>query len=189
MQRAHEKMYRSRAAFKLKQLDVKYSLFTRRSVVIDLGCHPGGWSQIVLERATQPEALLIGVDKVLMEPLERQQFVQADITLEATERRVEQLLMERKAHVLLADLAPTMTGSRIDDHLRSMELNRSALHWAQRFLRPGGCFVTKAFAGGALEGFRAELTRHFKRVRNAKPPASRPESVELYLVAQGFQGT
>lgn len=189
MQRAHEKMYRSRAAFKLKQLDAKFKLFQRRSVVIDLGCHPGGWSQIVMAQATQPEALLVGVDKLLMEPLERQHFVQADIFLESTRRSVEQILKERKAHVVLADLVPTMTGSRIDDHLRSMELNKEALRWALRFLRPNGCFVTKVFQGGGLEAFRQELQRHFARVRNAKPPASRPESVELYLVCQGFLGT
>eukprot|EP00435_Cladocopium_sp_Y103_P027925 s563_g6.t3 len=138
VQRAHERLYRSRAAFKLKQLDVRYSFLTRRAVVIDLGCHAGGWSQIVLERVNGREGLVIG--------------------------------------------APRMSGSKMDDHISSVELNRSALRWALKFLRSNGCFVTKVFQGGSLEHFKAELEQHFDKVRFAKPSASRPESSEIYLV-------
>lgn len=188
VQRAHEQMYRSRAAFKLKQLDAKYKLFNRSSVVLDLGCYAGGWSQVAVQRTAGREALVVGVDKVLMEPLEGHYFVQGDIEDVATVRQVEELLAGRQATVVLSDLAPKMIGSAIDDHVASVELSKKALRWALKFLRAEGCLVLKVFQGGALQNFKAELLEHFAKVRTAKPKASRSESVEVYLVCQSFLG-
>ncbi|CAK9011182.1 Ribosomal RNA large subunit methyltransferase E (23S rRNA Um2552 methyltransferase) (rRNA (uridine-2'-O-)-methyltransferase), partial [Durusdinium trenchii] len=125
-------------------------------------------------------------DKVLIEPLENHHFVQGDIQHAATIRKVEELLGGRQANLVLADLAPRMSGSRMDDHLASIDLARSALHWALSFLRHNGTFVTKVFDGASLENFKVQLAQHFAKVRPAKPKACRKESVELYLVCQGF---
>ncbi|CAE7538806.1 rlmE [Symbiodinium natans] len=183
VQRAHEQMYRSRAAFKLKQLDAQFKFLNRSSVVLDLGCYAGGWSQVALQRTAghRGGALVIGVDKVMMEPLEGQQFVQGDIDHAATMRQVESLLCGRQATVVLSDLAPKMIGNSIDDHLASVELSKGALRWALKFLRAEGWFVAKVFAGGALDGFKAQLAEHFAKAaccEHLTCPNSQAEGLE-----------
>ncbi|CAE8602734.1 unnamed protein product [Polarella glacialis] len=192
VQRAQQDMYRSRAAYKLKQMDQQYSIFTKKSVVIDIGCFAGSWSQVAMAKtgaATgKSNALVIGVDLVEMDPLDHHHFVRGDIREVGTLRKIDELLRGRKASIVLSDMAPRMTGSRIDDHIASVDLSKAALRCATNFLQEGGWFVLKVFQGGMLDRFKAELTEHFGKIRTSKPKASRPESVEVYLVCSDFLG-
>eukprot|EP00747_Dinoflagellata_sp_TGD_P178977 gnl/TRDRNA2_/TRDRNA2_28975_c0_seq1.p1 gnl/TRDRNA2_/TRDRNA2_28975_c0~~gnl/TRDRNA2_/TRDRNA2_28975_c0_seq1.p1 ORF type:complete len:245 (-),score=37.70 gnl/TRDRNA2_/TRDRNA2_28975_c0_seq1:36-770(-) len=188
---AAQEMYRSRSAYKLKQLDDKYSFFRPRSIVLDLGCFSGGWSQVALERVGTSKGAVVGrvvgVDKVQMTPLEHHRFVLGDVTEEETMRKIFHELGHR-AHVVLSDMAPTFIGSKVDDHIASVDLCRKASKVVERTLREGGWYVTKVFAGQMADQYRKELESRFKKVRIAKPAASRPASREHYLVCSSFLG-
>eukprot|EP00933_Yihiella_yeosuensis_P063277 TRINITY_DN66396_c0_g1_i1.p1 TRINITY_DN66396_c0_g1~~TRINITY_DN66396_c0_g1_i1.p1 ORF type:complete len:236 (+),score=27.13 TRINITY_DN66396_c0_g1_i1:77-784(+) len=192
VQRAQQDMYRSRAAYKLKQLDSQFSLFTRRSVVVDLGCYAGGWSQVALQRTGagvgRAQGMVIGVDKIEMEPLENHHFVHGDITDAKTVKKVHDILMGQQASAVISDMAPQMCGDRITDHLASVDLSRAALRFALSVLKEGGWLVVKVFQGGMLDRYKAELLQYFGKVRHAKPKACRQESVEIYLVCSDFLG-
>lgn len=177
--------YRSRAAFKILWLDEKYKLFKRGSVVVDLGAAPGGWTQIVAEKLGR-KGRLLAVDILEMEPVAGARLLRLDFMGENAE---EKLLDEVKGpvDVVLSDLANSATGHRQTDHLRTMALCEAAHQFAAKVLREGGVFVAKVLQGGTEAGLLAALKRDFKTVRHAKPPASRAESTELYVVAQGFR--
>eukprot|EP00927_Polykrikos_kofoidii_P043365 TRINITY_DN37438_c0_g1_i1.p1 TRINITY_DN37438_c0_g1~~TRINITY_DN37438_c0_g1_i1.p1 ORF type:complete len:272 (-),score=34.84 TRINITY_DN37438_c0_g1_i1:127-942(-) len=193
VQRAHQDMYRSRSAFKLKQLDQEFSFLRRKSIVLDLGCYPGGWSQIALERTwadkSRGGSSVIGVDKLAMEPLEYHTFIRGDVGEALTLNKVREALQGRQADVVVSDMAPGMTGSRGDDHISSVELCRLGLRFAEAVLKEGGWFITKVFDGYMMNSFREDLTARFGKVRNAKPNACRPESKELYLVCSKYFGS
>jgi 23S rRNA (uridine2552-2'-O)-methyltransferase len=182
VQAAKAKGYRSRAAFKLAELDERFHLLKPGVRVVDLGCAPGGWIQIAIERGA---AAVVGVDLLHVDPLPPAHILEMDFTDPAC----GEMLIERLGgtpDIILSDMAPNTTGHRTTDHLRIIGLVEQALDFAIQTLKPGGAFVTKAFQGGETAEVVARLKRHFASVRHVKPKASRPESSELYLVATGF---
>lgn len=181
---AHAKGYRSRAAFKLAEIDEKFRLIHKGSRVIDLGCAPGGWVQIALERGA---GRVVGVDLLPLDPIPPAILVQDDFTDPGCGPRLIALL-EGPPDLILSDMAPNTTGHRQTDHLRIVGLIEIAVDFAVETLKPGGAFVTKAFQGGEMSAVIATLKRHFANVRHAKPKASRQDSSEVYLVATGFKG-
>ncbi|MFI4933421.1 MAG: RlmE family RNA methyltransferase [Caulobacterales bacterium] len=181
---AHAKGYRSRAAFKLTEIDDKLHLIRRGSRVIDLGCAPGGWIQICLERGA---GAVVGVDLLAIDPLPPAKIIQQDFTDPACGARLIELL-GGAPDLILSDMAPNTTGHRQTDHLRIVGLIEAAADFAGETLRPGGAFIAKAFQGGETASVIAELKRRFTQVKTIKPKASRSESSELYLAALGFRG-
>jgi 23S rRNA (uridine2552-2'-O)-methyltransferase len=176
---AKAKGYRSRAAFKLAEIDDRFHLIRRGSRVIDLGCAPGGWLQIAVQRGA---AGLLAVD-----PLKGAEIIQADFTDPDCGARLMDLL-GGAPDVILSDMAPNTTGHRQTDHLRIVGLIETAVDFAIQVLEPGGAFVSKAFQGGETAGLLTLLKTNFATVRHVKPKASRAESSELYLLATGFKG-
>ena len=178
--------YRSRAAFKLAQLDEKFHILGKGKRVVDLGCAPGGWCQIAVERVG-PTGKVVGIDYLEMPAVEGATHIMLDFLDESAPDRLKELL-DGPADVVLSDMAAPTTGHRPTDHLRTMGLLEAALDMAEEVLKPGGTFVGKVFQGGATGELLARIKRLFADVKHVKPPASRAESVELYLVATGFRG-
>jgi 23S rRNA (uridine2552-2'-O)-methyltransferase len=181
---AKSRGYRSRAAFKLIELDDKFHFLKKGARVLDLGAAPGGWSQVAAARGAAP---IVAMDILEMEPIERVTIFHADMLDAATPQLLKDAL-GGPADVVLTDMAAPTTGHRPTDHLRTSSLLEAALDLAEEVLRPGGTFVGKAFQGGAASELLLRLKKDFAQVRHVKPPASRAESVELYLVALGFRG-
>ncbi|SFK65237.1 RlmE family RNA methyltransferase [Falsiroseomonas stagni] len=177
---------RSRAAFKLEQMDDKFHLLKPGSRVVDLGAAPGGWTQVSLARAGAT-AKVVAIDLLPVDPIPGAILIQGDFQEAAAEQAVLAAL-DGQADLVLSDMAPNTTGHNATDHLRIMALAELALDFAGRVLAPGGGFVTKVLAGGSEKEFLATLKRDFAVVRHAKPPASRKDSAELYVVATGFRG-
>ena len=176
--------YRSRAAFKLAEIDDRYHVFRQGTRVIDLGCAPGGWLQIALERGA---ASVAGIDLLPVEPLVGANIIEADFTADDSGARLMEML-GGQPDVILSDMAPNTTGHRQTDHLRIVGLIEAAAEFATTVLKPGGVFISKAFQGGETGVLLADLKRHFAEVRHVKPKASRLQSSELYLLARGFKG-
>jgi 23S rRNA (uridine2552-2'-O)-methyltransferase len=182
---AKQQGFRSRAAYKLVELDERFRLIRRGSLVVDLGVAPGGWTQAAVQRGA---ARVVAVDLLAVDPVAGAVMLQGDFT----EPEVQQRLMEElggKADLVLSDMAPNTTGHAATDHLRIMALAEAALAFAIDALAEGGGFVAKVFQGGAEKAMLERLKRHFASVRHAKPPASRKQSSELYVVATGFRVT
>jgi 23S rRNA (uridine2552-2'-O)-methyltransferase len=177
--------YRSRAAFKLIELDDKFHFLSRGARVADLGAAPGGWSQVAAERVGR-EGKIVAADILKMEPLPNTEILQIDLFARDAVSRLETAL-GGAADVVLSDMAAPTTGHRDTDHLRTLALFESAFDIAGRLLRPGGTFVGKFFQGGVSGELFARLKQRFKAVKHVKPPASRKESVEVYVVARGFR--
>jgi len=180
--RAHG--YRSRAAFKLAEIDDRLKLLRPGARVIDLGLAPGGWTQVALERGVTDIA---GVDLLPVDPLPPAHILQMDFTDPECGPKLMALL-GGAPDVVLSDMAPNTVGHRKTDHLRIVGLIEAAADFAVQVLKPGGAFVTKAFQGGETAALIAELKRHFVQVRNLKPKASRADSSEVYIAATGFKG-
>ena len=180
--RAHG--YRSRAAYKLTEIDDKLRLLKPGARVVDLGAAPGGWTQVALERGVTE---IVGVDLLPVDPLPPAHILQMDFTDPACGPQLIELL-GGPPDVVLSDMAPNTVGHRQTDHLRIMGLIESAATFAVEVLKPGGAFVAKAFQGGETSTLTADLKRSFLEVRNVKPKASRADSSEVYLVATGFKG-
>ncbi len=176
--------YRSRAAFKLSEIDDRFHIFRRGARVIDLGCAPGGWLQIALERGA---GTVVGIDLLPVDPLAGATIVEGDFTDPGSGARL-MALINGAPDVILSDMAPNTTGHRQTDHLRIVGLIEAAAAFAAEVLKPGGLFVTKAFQGGETGILLAGLKRDFAEVRHVKPKASRAQSSELYLMATGFRG-
>lgn len=177
--------YRSRAAFKLKELDAQFGLLAGVDRAVDLGAAPGGWCQVVKER--RPRARVVGMDLLAIAPLAGVALFQKDITDDDSEALILETL-GGAADLVLSDMAANTVGHRQTDHLRTMGLIDAALDMATRLLRPGGAFVAKVLAGGGDGQLAAALKAHFTSVKHVKPPASRRESSEWYVVAQNFRG-
>ena len=176
--------YRSRAAYKLIELDEKFAVLKGVHRVIDLGVAPGGWSQVV--RKLRPKAAIVGIDLLEVEPLEGVVLLQMDFMAdEAPDRLVEAL--GGKADLILSDMAANTVGHKQTDHLRTMGLVEAAAWFAVENLEPGGAFIAKVLAGGTDADLLAFLKKHFRTVKHAKPPASRKGSSEWYVIAQGFK--
>jgi 23S rRNA (uridine2552-2'-O)-methyltransferase len=179
------KGYRSRAAFKLIELDKKFHFLRKGARVLDLGAAPGGWSQIAVARVGDT-GKVVAMDILDMEPLAGAEVFKADMLAEETPALLVTAL-GGPADLVLSDMAAPTTGHRPTDHLRTMSLLEAALDMADAVLKPGGTFVGKVFQGGATGELLARIKRSFADVKHVKPPASRAESVELYLVATGFR--
>ncbi|UPM43221.1 23S rRNA (uridine(2552)-2'-O)-methyltransferase [Halocatena salina] len=186
--KAKQEGYRSRAAYKLKQLDEATTLLNESATVVDLGAAPGGWLQVATERVGE-EGTVVGVDRQRIDPIDGVQTIRGDMTDDETRERVADRIEESTgdgvADVVLSDMAPNMTGEYSLDHARSIHLARQAFDTAMAVLAPGGDFVVKVFDGSDLAAFRAEIESEFKYVRAVHPDASRDESSELYLVGKG----
>jgi len=176
--------YRSRAAFKLKELDEKVSLIKKGMSVIDLGAAPGGWSQVAVEKGADK---VIALDLLAIDPIPGVTLLQMDfMDDDAPEALV--MALEGGADMVLSDMAPNTTGHRNTDHIRIMMLAEAAYDFAAQVLKPGGAFVTKVFQGGAQSELLVLLKQNFEKVRHIKPPSSRKDSSEQYVVATGFRG-
>jgi 23S rRNA (uridine2552-2'-O)-methyltransferase len=175
--------WRSRAAFKLIELDEKYHLITKGARVVDLGAAPGGWSQVALARGASQ---VVGIDLLPIDTVDGAQFIVGDFMEPGMEQRLTEML-GAKADLVLSDMAPNTSGHVGTDHIRIMALAELALAFACDILTPGGAFVAKLFQGGAEKGMLDTLKLRFKTVRHAKPPASRKDSKEMYVVAMGFR--
>ena len=182
---AQRKGYRSRAAFKLVQLDERFHLLKPGLRIVDLGAAPGGWSQVAAQRAGKA-GTVVALDIAEMAPLPGI----AVLTLDFLDPAAPEQLREKlggPADLVLSDMAAPATGHAKTDHLRIMGLAEAAFDFAETVLAPGGSFVTKVFQGGSEKALLDRLKRRFAQVRHAKPPASRAESAETYVVAQGFR--
>jgi 23S rRNA (uridine2552-2'-O)-methyltransferase len=186
VRKAQELNFRSRAAFKLIQIDDQFSFLRPNSTVVDLGCFSGGWSQVALSRC--PQGLVLGVDKVRMDSLPNHVFIQGDITDENTVESVLNALNGRPVDVIISDMAPAISGHKLDDHDSSIELSLIASEFVEKVLAPGGWFVIKSFYGPKSSEFVLFLKSKFKLVRTVKPKASRSESSEVYYVCAKFKG-
>lgn len=187
VQETHRRGLRSRAAIKLEQMEERYPFLQPHMRVVDLGCAPGGWLQIVSEkiRLNKGHGALVGIDLLETDPIGGAQILVGDITDDAMLDAVFQAI-DGKADVVLSDMAAATTGHRATDHLRTMALLELALDFAIQVLTPGGTFLAKAFRGGAEKPLMDLLHARFEKVRHIKPPASRAESVETYILATGF---
>ena len=182
---AREGGWRSRAAFKLIELDQKFTLLRNAQRVVDLGIAPGGWSQVVRKQA--PKAGVVGIDLLETDPLEGVTVFQMDFMDDAAPGLLVEAL-GGAPDLVLSDMAANTVGHKATDHLRTMGLVETAAHFAIENLAPGGGFVAKVLAGGTDTDLLALLKRHFTTVKHAKPPASRKDSSEWYVIAQGFKG-
>ena len=185
VKQARAEGYRSRAAFKLTELDDRFALLKGTRRVVDLGIAPGGWSQIVRQRA--PQAKVVGIDLLETEPLEGVTILRMDFMADTAPTALETAL-DGPPDLVLSDMAANTVGHKQTDHLRTMGLVEAAAHFAVDVLDEGGAFVAKVLAGGTDAELLALLKRHFRTVKHAKPPASRKGSSEWYVVAQGFKG-
>ena len=177
--------YRSRAAYKLIELDEKFGLIRGAKRVVDLGIAPGGWSQVV--RAKAPKAEVVGIDLLEVEPIEGVTIFQMDFMDDDAPRVLEEAL-GGKADLVMSDMAANTVGHKQTDHLRTMGLVEAGAWFAVENLEKGGTFLAKVLAGGTDADLLALLKKHFKTVKHAKPPASRKGSSEWYVIAQGFKG-
>jgi len=184
--KAKQLNYRSRASFKLHQINEKFGIFKPGMSVVDLGAAPGGWLQIAKERVG-PEGKVVGVDLQHIAPLEGVETIRGDMTKPET---VEELmrLLDGKADVVISDMSPNISGQYSIDHARSVDLCTHALNFARQTLRPGGSLVMKIFEGDMINQFLAVVRRDFAAVRLHAPKASRSQSSEIYVVAKGFKG-
>ena len=185
VRRAKAENYRSRAAFKLIELDEKFGLLKGVKAVVDLGIAPGGWSQVVRRKA--PGAAIVGIDLLPTDPIDGVTILEMDFMAEEAPERLRAAL-GGSADLVLSDMAANTVGHQQTAHLRTMALVEAGLEFAADILRPGGAYVAKVLAGGADHQLVAEMKRHFTTVKHAKPPASRKDSSEWYVVAQGFKG-
>jgi 23S rRNA (uridine2552-2'-O)-methyltransferase len=185
VKRAKAENYRSRAAYKLLELDERFGLLKGAKAVVDLGIAPGGWSQVV--RRKVPQAAIVGIDLLPTDPIDGVTILQMDFMAEDAPEKLKNAL-GGQADLVLSDMAANTVGHQQTDHLRTMALVEAGLEFAQEVLRPDGAYVAKVLAGGADNQLVAELKRSFTSVKHAKPPASRKDSSEWYVVAQGYKG-
>ncbi|KAG6578203.1 ribosomal RNA large subunit methyltransferase J [Phytophthora cinnamomi] len=193
---------RSRAAFKLRELNDRFQLLRRGDVVLDLGAAPGGWTQVAVE-ATAPKSKakskskeqqqqqqerVVAVDLKHFDPVEGAAIVVGDFRQAAVRRQLDEALRGRRADVVLSDMAPSFSGNFLTDSQHQLRLCHNALKMAELYLRPGGHFATKILRCDGSEEFRADLKAAFDVVKAMKPQSSRPESTEMFLVAKGFKG-
>lgn len=181
---ARQQGWRSRAAFKLLELDDKFHLVRKGARIVDLGAAPGGWTQVAVKRGA---ASVLAMDLLPIDPIQGATVIQGDFTDPEMPSRLAAAL-GGGADLVLSDMAPNTTGHASTDHIRIVALADMALDFAVQVLSPGGAFVAKVFQGGSEKQILDVLKRNFASVRHAKPPASRKESSELYVVATGFKG-
>lgn len=184
---AQKKGYRGRAAFKLLEIDEKIALLKPGAVVVDLGAAPGGWSQVAAERGCK----IVAIDLLKMDEIPGVSALQLDFMEEDAPQKLKDILKtldpEGLADLVLSDMAPNTIGHKQTDHLRIMAVVEAAHAFACEVLKPGGSFVAKVFQGGAQNTLLAEMKKKFTTVKHMKPPASRKESAEQFVIATGFR--
>lgn len=184
--RAKREGYRSRAAYKLLEIDEKYRILKPGQRVVDLGAAPGGWSQIAA-RVVGAKGKVVGIDLLPIDPMPGVEFIELDFLDESAPGRLIEML-GGPADVVMSDMAANTTGHKKTDHLRIIGLAEAAICFAREILAPGGAFIAKVFQGGTENQLLADLKRDFAVVRHVKPAASRADSAELYVMATGFRG-
>lgn len=184
VKRARQEGYRSRAAYKLQEIDAKDHLLGPGMTVVDLGATPGGWSQVAVERVGA-RGRVLALDLLEMEPVRGVEFLQGDFRDAAVEARLSGLLGAGGADLVLSDMAPNMSGVAVTDQARIMELAELAMDFASKWLKPGGHFLVKVFHGEGFDGFLKQMRLRFRRVVVRKPGASRDSSSETYLLGTG----
>lgn len=187
---AQKRGYRSRAAFKLSEIDDKLHILKRGARVVDLGAAPGGWTQVAVERTKAGDpggGTVVGLDLLEMGGIPGATLLQADFLDDAAPALVKQAMGGDTADLVLSDMAPSATGDRGTDHLRIMHLAEIAFAFAEEVLAPGGTFIAKLRQGGGETEFVNAMRPRFAKVQRIKPPASRPESAEFFVVATGFK--
>jgi len=185
VKRARQEGYRSRAAYKLLEIQEKERILGPGMSVVDLGAAPGGWSQAAA-RIVGPQGRIVALDVLPMEPLPDVRFIQADFREATALDQLRQILKDKAVDVLLSDMAPNLSGNPTVDQPRMMYLCELVLDLARQLQRPGGALVVKTFQGEGCEAFHQEVRASFRRVAGRKPKSSRPRSRELYLVATGY---
>ncbi len=180
--KAKKEGYRSRAAYKLLQINKKFEVIKKGYHVLDLGASPGGWSQVAVELG----ASVVAVDLNPMKPIEGVVFIRGDITKDETKEEIRKV--REKFDVVLCDASPKITGKWDIDHFLSMELAKAAFEIAKEFLKPGGNFVVKMFQGSEFDEVVREFRKHFRFKKLHSPPASRKRSAEIYFIGKGFGG-
>ncbi|EDQ34939.1 23S rRNA methylase [Hoeflea phototrophica DFL-43] len=189
VQQARQEGYRSRAVYKLLEIDTKHKILDKARRIIDLGAAPGGWSQISAKvtDSTDADPKVVAIDFLEMDGLPGVRFLQMDFLDDAAPRALMDAL-GGAPDVVLSDMAAPTTGHRRTDHLRTMHLCEVAAHFAVEVLAPGGHFLAKTFQGGSENDLLVMLKKNFKSVIHIKPPSSRAESVEMFVLAKGFKG-
>ncbi len=187
--RAHKEGYRGRAAYKIIELNEQFHFFKKGARIVDLGAAPGGWTQVAVQKvgSTEEKPLVFGLDILPMEPIAGAKLVQMDFNDEKAPDVLKEM-MQDPADVVMSDMAANTTGIQSLDHLRIMNLIELGYDFAVQVLNKGGWFIAKIFAGGTDNEFLAQMKRDFAVVKHVKPPASRKDSVEYYVVAKGFKG-
>ena len=186
--RAKREGYRSRAAFKLIEIDDKYHVLKKGARVVDLGAAPGGWSQVAAKRIGAPaQGSVVAIDLIAMEPIDGVDIIELDF-LDPQAPEILREMLGGPADVVFSDMAANATGHRKTDHLKIMALVEAAAEFARDVLKPGGVFLAKVLQGGIGPALLADLKRDFATVKHVKPAASRTDSAELYILASGFRG-
>lgn len=191
VERAHRDGYRARAAYKLIEMNERFHFLKNNQIVVDLGAAPGSWSQYIARDF--PKTKIFAMDLLEITPINNVEFYQGDFTTDAAYSwLVEKLNLENAesgtVDVVLSDMAPNTVGHKKTDHLRQMVLLEYAFDFAVRALKPGGTFVAKSFTGGTTNDLLKQIKEKFETVHHIKPPASRKDSVEMFIVATGFRG-
>jgi 23S rRNA (uridine2552-2'-O)-methyltransferase len=184
--RAQAEGWRSRAAFKLIEIDSRERLLRPGAVVVDLGAAPGGWSQVAARRV-HPGGCVVSIDRLPMEPIEGVEIIEADFMADEGLALLRERLAGRGVDLVLSDMAPNISGNRAIDQPRSMALIDAAVELAVEVLNPGGSLLTKLFQGEGQREFEVRLRERFGRIKRFKPKASRPESREMYLLASDYR--
>jgi len=191
--KAQKEGYRARAAFKIIEMDEKYHFFRNGQVVVDLGAAPGSWSQYVARK--YPNSKVFAMDLLEIKPINNVEFYQGDFTTDEALLWLEDKLNlshdeagKGTADVVMSDMAPNTVGHKKTDHIRQMVLLEYALDFAIRALKIGGAFIAKSFTGGTTNDLLKQIKEHFDTVHHIKPPSSRKDSVEMFIVAMGFRG-
>lgn len=183
--KAKKEGYRARSAYKLKQINDKFSIIKKGDVVVDLGSSPGGWTQVAVELVGE-EGAVVGVDLDFTPPVEGATLLRGDLTEEETKSRVRKAVGPRDVDTVVSDMSPKLTGNYDRDQAESVWLAQHALAFARSMLKPGGNFLAKVFEGRDFEEYVEDVKSSFKRVKMHHPPASRKRSSEVYVIAQGY---
>lgn len=183
--KAKREGYRSRAAYKLQQINERYNVINRDNVVIDLGAAPGGWSQVAKELVGD-KGFVLGLDLEEIEPLKGVEFIRGDITKKDIIENIISIL--KSADVVISDMSPDISGNYSIDHANSIYLCEKGLEFAERILKSNGNFITKIFQGDMFDNYLNDLRKRFKQVRIYAPEARRKRSSEIYIIAKGFKG-
>lgn len=186
VQKAKDQGYRSRAAFKILEINEKYKILRPGMRVVDLGAAPGGWAQVALQEVGRDKGQVVAIDLQEIEPIEGVHFIQGDFMDEDMPNRIKSAL-SGPVDVVLSDMAAPACGHPQTDHIRIIALAETAFDFAKEVLAPGGCFVAKVLRGGTEKELLDQLKTHFQKVSHFKPPSSRKDSAEMFVVGIGFR--